>query len=414
MGSCDQCYLWAEDSKIDEIYEDVEKNVDMNSLFSKTSVVILTANKYEKNILHKCVNDKTSKKIMRLGIKLNIASEQFNELNAYWFEYKGNSILHLHSNVTGAYTIGGSADITRWVLSNDYLFPTIIISFGVCFGNDESQLSIGDVVISRKIYPYFVGAKINGNELYVVDDNIFSISATLYKKINQLKENNKFAPLEFDVRIRNYITGEAVINSQDAKKRFINITTQSIDAGEMEGYGIFKECRSGGYNVPCLVIKSICDWGIEKNFDENNQSLIEELKDSINETAYKDVNFNATLVLKTLKDRIQAYSSYCAFLVFSIMAENNTFEHSIYGELRKILKLYNGEATSCDKIKSMIQDILSQNHMGYKISDQFLHRCIMLLQEEGIIQCDSECFSQNNKFDSCVNDERNSCIYLKK
>ncbi len=418
MDLCDKCYLLAEDIKIDEIYEDVEKDVDINSLFSKTSIVLLTANKYEKNILHKQVSDFTFQKIKRLEIKLNIASEQFSELYAYWFEYKGNSILHLHSNVTGAYTIGGSADITRWVLSNDYLFPTIIISFGICFGNDESKSSLGDVIISKKIYPYFVGAKINGNDLNVVDDNIFAISSTLNKKVKQLIENNKFSSFEFNVKFGNYITGEAVVNSKNGKKKFVSITTQQIEAGEMEGYGVFKECRSGGYNVPCVVIKSICDWGEEKNFDENNQTIIEELKDSLFKFANKKVGVNETMVLKTLlktlKNRIQAYSCFCAFRVFSLMAENSTFEHSVYSELKKLLISYNGKTTSCDKIRNMIQDILSQKEMGYKTSNQFPHRCIMLFREDGVIQCDNECVSEKNNTDFCVNDECNSCIYLLK
>lgn len=35
----------------------------------------------------------------------------------------------------------------------------------------------------------------------------------------------------------------------------------------MEGYGLFKECSTIPNLVPCLIVKSICDWRAMKNFD---------------------------------------------------------------------------------------------------------------------------------------------------
>lgn len=412
MKECDSCYHSAEDEKIDEIYEDINDIIYINTLFAKTSIVLLTANKYEKNILHKKIRKYNDNTIKRIRVKLDIKCESYyNELYAYWFMFGNYSILHIHSNVTGAYTLGGSADITRWILANPYLFPNIIISFGVCFGTKEDKCKIGDVIISKKLYPYFIGAKIKGERLDVVDDNAFSINSTLLNDIKLLSENNKFNNLNFSVYFNNYITGEAVVSSYDIRDKFVQTTSQEILAGDMEGYGLFKECKSDNYSIPCMIIKSICDWGAEKNFDANDSEVIQQLRDAINK--YSKEVVNETEIIETLKDRLQAYAASNAFEVLRIMLENNLFGDSLLCELKKWFNNHTGISTSCMIVKKAIYEIPNFKNMGFKYFDKFVHRCLMILENEGIIECIQLCKTEINKNDICLTESNDAAITIR-
>lgn len=411
---CDRNYMLAEDENIYKIYDDVSSNTEKNSLFTRTSIVLLTANKYERNILHKRIHLLTKKNVKRIEIELLTASDRFNKAYAYWFEWNDYSILHIHANMTGSYTIAGSADVTKWILSNKYLYPGIIISFGVCFGTNENKNELGDVIIAKKVYPYFIGAKLNGDDLHVVDDNVFAIDSDLYNKIKDLKNNNVFNKLHFHVYFENYITGEAVVSSQNERDKYTNITTQEVYAGEMEGYGLFKECKSSKFNVPCMVLKSICDWGTDKNFNENDKNVLIEFSTKISQksSATNDIEEDIKL-LKSLKDRIQAFSANCAFDALEVIINREILDKAMFDRLRSYILTYKGLATTCKKLRETTCDIARNLKFGYTLSECFIHRCLMLLEEEGLIQCDIECISDYNEQDNCNQPTRDASIEIK-
>ena len=61
----------------------------------------------------------------------------------------------------------------------------------------------------------------------------------------------------FKVSFGNIITGEAVVNNQKEKLKAIERAYGcDITAGEMEGYGLAKECIYYSH-IPCLIIKAI-------------------------------------------------------------------------------------------------------------------------------------------------------------
>lgn len=82
---CDRYYDEAEDSKISGLYFIEKENSNIDSFLIKTAVVILTANKYEKNLLHKNVYKKNSKKIARFNIELPTAYNNHNKIYGYFF-----------------------------------------------------------------------------------------------------------------------------------------------------------------------------------------------------------------------------------------------------------------------------------------------------------------------------------------
>lgn len=321
----------------------------------------------------------------------------------------------MHANVTGSYTIGGCADLIRWVLSNKYLLPTAIVSLGICFGTQEKENKLGDVIIAKKVYPYFVGSKINNEELYVVDDNMFNMSYDLSNEIQSLIDNNQFSELIFNVDFENYMTGEAVISSEKARNKFNNITTQKIYAGDMEGYGLFRECNDNGCNIPCIIIKSICDWGIEKNFDEQNEEILKEFETVIagSLSIKDDKKDEKEFLLKTLKNRIQAFSANCAFETFDVILNKQIFQCSVVETLKKWLKTYNGVATTCREFNLRINSIIDYYGIGLTKSPFYLHRCLMILEDEGLIQCDSECRLKSEN-DICIKKNNDAAVNISK
>nr|MBQ4455582.1 hypothetical protein [Clostridia bacterium] len=161
-SACDQTYKKATAPNISCIYEDGGQlllSPRLNEL-AKVSIVILTANKFEKNILHQEIYKKTNIKILSFTIELFESPKKHNITDAYLFEWNGYTIFHIGCRVTGSYTLGGCADAIRYCINSPYIFPTAFVSFGICFGCREEKDHLCDTVISRKVYPYFIGAKI--------------------------------------------------------------------------------------------------------------------------------------------------------------------------------------------------------------------------------------------------------------
>ena len=343
-NECDRLYDIAKSETIIDIYEKTTELSEINTLFAKTDLLILTANKYERNMLHSLSYLETNERIKEIDLTLNTASKLFNQVSAYSFSIYGYTVLNIHSRVTGAYTNGGAADVIRYMLSSEYLFPAAVISFGICFGMKERKASLGDVVLSKKVYPYFIGAKVKGEQLAVTDDNMFSIQGDLAKALEDLEGKNQLnkSALGFDVVFGNYITGEAVVSSAKYRERYEKTTTQPIDAGDMEAYGVFKECNTPPYSIPCIVVKAICDWAIEKNYNVNDQDVIADyckivLKcnvENLNEERHKEI----IDTIGSLMDRLQAYAAGNSFAVLRLLLNNSVFGHSAYYSFINIIR----------------------------------------------------------------------------
>lgn len=375
--ACDMNYNNAENANIGKIYDEI---VDMNiihSFFVETSFVVITANKYEKNILHNNIFKLQNEKIKKISIDLFPQRESKHETYAYCFKWQEYIVLHIEAQSTGSYAIGGSADIVRYIIDNKYLVPKGIISLGICFGADENKYQIGDVVISRKVYPYFIGSKIQEEGYFVSDDNVFSVDSGLNAKINFIIDKNSFSELKNAVYFGNYITGEAVVSRKKARDEFVQQTKQTVIAGEMEGYGLFKECKGTYYSIPCLIIKSICDWAVMKNF---------ETKDIFKRICNEN-QFVSEKEQESLKDRLQAYSANQAFKVLDILVRNNIFGESIMSSVIRYIKEFPGHAIYADKIKNEICKIAKKSVGNVNIEDKFVIGVIKELLERELISC---------------------------
>lgn len=372
---CDTQYALAERNDFGEMYEKIDEQHTIKVLFSKVAIVIMTANKYEKNVLHHHIFASQKEKIKKIEIKLFPKNESGVETYAYWFQWQNYTVLHIEAQQTGSYTLGGAADIVRYIINSQSIYPMAVISFGICFGADENKYSLGDVAISKKVYPYFMGAKIEDTGYFVPDDNMFRVNSLLSARIGSIMDENAFSKTACNVYFGNYITGEAVVSREKARDEFVNIIKEKIIAGEMEGYGLFKECNGYAHSIPCLIIKSISDWAVAKNFDT--------------EEIFKRIGNNAVTPKEqeTLKDRIQAFAVFQAYHVVNIMlSKKDIFENSVYDKLVCFMDKLQSQVIMMGDIREEVQKIVTKN-TKMQVSDSFITTLISNLNTDGWINC---------------------------
>ena len=217
------------------------------------------------------------------------------------------------------------------------------------------------------MYPYFISAKVNEIGLTVTDNNIFEINNQLSTRLRFLKEKGFFESCK--MKYGNIITGEAVINNAIIKEIFTRAATnQPVLGGEMEGYGVFKECQGFKHSIPCMVIKAICDWGVVKNIDDKTGANIE---------------------LKNIKDKLQAYAANCAYKVLSKMFLPNAslFRDSVlYCVSKKIQnkKENNSHSLNSDMWENIKNEVLAE--FNKKISYDCSELLLSILQKKQIIK----------------------------
>lgn len=335
-AECDKKYADAVDKNEFNIYEEIEDIHLRDQFFIKTEVVILTANDFEKNILHLNATRAKQQKIYHHIINSCNNPRRPLDINIYFFELGDFHILHMEGRQTGSYSMGGSADIVRYVLKNEYCYPSVIISYGICFGNDYHKMEIGDTIIADKLYPYFISAKIDEKFFLVKDNNIFNIDTQLATRIQYLK-GRRILNEKDHVFYGNMVTGEAVISNALMKDIFIKAATnQPVLGGEMEGYGLFKECQGFECLIPCMIIKSICDWGVYKNLDDDE---------------VRNIN---------LKDKLQAYAADQAYKVLEILLKKDSrmFGISIYEQIKQLIfkpDIWESEIITLPLLKDMLE-----------------------------------------------------------
>lgn len=300
---------------------DVLADTDFDALFPLVSSVILTANKIECDSLNYIFSQQENGVLQRRKHSLPIFNRNdFGAPEAYIFKLHSSFILHLRAYETGANTPGGSTDLVRYISRHPLLRPSSIISFGICYGRDLNTQEIGDVIIPKKLYPWSIGQKISEEKFTIKHDNFnlwledkFS-SSKIYSSLQDfcngedgryvtgslalcsVEQSAHICNFSTKVTLGNMSTGEAVVSSAKAKK-FIqqSMHNEKELGGEMEGYGLAKECIYYA-NIPCFIIKAICDWGEAKNID---QVLMQE-------------NIPSP---PNLKDKLQAYAAFCAGIV---------------------------------------------------------------------------------------------------
>lgn len=248
---------------------------DLDKTLNECSVLILTANKIEQNIL----TYKLYQEINRDsggGVRLK---EIYADGCVYQFAtIQEINIVHIHPNSTSSFTQSGSANAIRSALNR--FRPKLVVSLGVAFGIDCTREHFGDVLLSSAIIPYDVFNKdtngditLRSNDFYKTHEALNAWDVLMRTKHFSLEDKAQTRKsliqekLEFDWKFGTMLSGGSVLSNEVKQQALLRaaekVGENEIIGGEMEGIGIYFECENP--KIPCIVIKGICDWGAEKN-----------------------------------------------------------------------------------------------------------------------------------------------------
>lgn len=266
-------------------------------------VLIVTANENERDILHyRIARECKEPKITRI-IYRNVAYFIF-----HWGAYK---VAHVHQHEMGSDRNGGMRRTLEEVFS--IFRPNVVFSMGVAFGIDPTTQNIGDVLVSHKVFPY------SENK---VRDNIILPDRSQDKVIDSwldVRFVNTTGFLE-GVTYGSILSGGSVLSSDEDKARICRAYSKQdfVVGGEMEGSALFQLCAS--YDIPCAVIKGICDWGSRKNgIYSDDFDAVKEDKERISEARKKEAH---------LKTCAQAFAMTQVFEKCDVLFQDPTlFSH---------------------------------------------------------------------------------------
>ena len=167
----------------------------------------------------------------------------------------------------------GTSNADATILCGDIIkevSPFAVIMVGIAFGADESKQKIGDVLVSKHILNY--DSRKERGELSVYKEPPKEVGFQLLNAFRsysygtlkwdyplEIKESERFKIIEGAI-----LTGSALIDDYDFRKKLLlDFSQYEPIGGEMEGYGIYSQCRLNGVSE-WIIVKAICDWGHNK------------------------------------------------------------------------------------------------------------------------------------------------------
>lgn len=247
----DNAYSSYEDGKSEKIFKSRFQLMDeskMKRYFKHCKILIVTANPIEKATLHNCICKKNPKqKIIRFICDSNVY---------YLFKWGKYWVVHVHQHHTGANKDLGMNTTIHEALK--YIKPNVIFSLGVAFGVDYKTQNIGDVLVSRQLFPYSE----NKRDGEMIKPDRGQDKTIDYWLDVRFANANGFLD---EVTYGGILSGGSVMSSSTEKDKICTAYSENdfVIGGEMEGSGLFQ--TSYFTDIPCAVIKGICDWGVAKN-----------------------------------------------------------------------------------------------------------------------------------------------------
>lgn len=338
-------------SRIGEVEDGIEEigNDELHRMLSRTHLLILTATRTEIEAMH---YELSRMNVIRCKIYKNPLMYYFADLEHY-------NIVYLCAGDIGSGTKYGSHQTLQSVFS-EYT-PKLVFSVGVGFGMYPNTQSIGDVLVSSRVLSYNESTKLKDGGFMIKKPQTFDTCNDLLSRLCRrfsIQSDN-----EISIQIGNIVTGASVVDDSQVKKNILiearkhgysKGNNNEILGGEMEGWGLYDECTVR--QVPCAIIKGICDWGEGKNAlntlleDEDLREKVAPLIGGIE---------NEERINDAIKDCMQTYAAIKAIKAF-IHLTNDSFlltgivfsEHSI-SAIRQQDRVVNWYMTMVDRIRSV-------------------------------------------------------------
>lgn len=281
---------------------------EFEHVMGKSDILILTANSVETNTVIRCLSRECESD--------KNGSKQLHAMTVEGFVVRFGSIgkvkvVCMQQGDTASFTEGGSFKAIQCI--EKWFKPKLVVSLGVAFGADPLKYEFGDVLVSDAIVSYDEKNRvesgefrIDGKAIHFVDSHLI---ASWRNPLSCRQFPRKAKVGEFCWDCGGMLSGGTLFNDNVAKQKVLEaatkVYTRKIVGGEMEGSGIW--CASDK-KIPWVVIKGICDWGLQKN-------------------SWGDIVQNMGYTNDLVKDCVQAMATENAFLAleYLIKYDSNVF-----------------------------------------------------------------------------------------
>lgn len=289
----------------------------LDEMLSVCKVLILTANYVEGVTVTRCLINYNSAECLYKIIDGDLVY-QFATINDI-------HIVHVWPRNTSSFTIHGSYNALTAALKR--FTPQYVFAVGVAFGADAENQKLGDVLVSSELLFYDAFNKYTDGELKLSPSEVASVGNEILTGCAFLQEDAP-GPAHFTYNgspLGNYmwykgamLSGGTVLSDANGKQlltKAANAIGQDIIGGEMEGIGVYFACK-GTENPPSFVIvKGICDWGVNKNgwlfaakeLEKNSnkhKGITKRIKNTVQAYACENAFRTALFMISELKDTL--------------------------------------------------------------------------------------------------------------
>lgn len=285
-----------------------EPSALLQERLENSPILVLTANQVEANMMVRLLSKESSKSEGITTITADSCKFQFGMIADI-------RVVHVQAKDMSSFTKHGSFSTIESILKR--YRPQLVVSLGVAFGKDATKQNISDVLICKKLFQYDSSNKYSGGTIkfngtpYETDSDLMCRWVDLLEYEEFPEEERSLGTEKFNWYCGTMLSGGSVVDDAEQKVKLLeaaeSMGMEDVVGGEMEGSGVYLACISE--KIPCIVIKGICDWGVNKNTWDDVLKDVKTPPDN-----------------KTVKNSIQALSFTNAFLTLKyLLGYDSTF-----------------------------------------------------------------------------------------
>lgn len=178
-------------------------------------------------------------------------------------EINGYDVIVVRTEM-GTQSAGASTLVTSDAIA--VFRPAYVIMPGIAFGLQQAKQKIADVLVAASVIDYDTSKIAGGNTMS--RGASYPSSAELFAKAREVGAGR------VDVHYGQVVCGSKVVNDPVFRDGLLTRYPDAI-GGEMEGIGVASACHRE--NIPWLLAKAICDWGVVKTDDHQTDAATKSL-----------------------------------------------------------------------------------------------------------------------------------------
>lgn len=147
-----------------------EAKTILQGKLESSPILLITANRVEANMMVRCLSDVSRENGDML---LTITDEG---CKFHFGTIAGKNVVHVQPKDMSSFTRDGSFSTIESILKR--YKPQLVVSVGVAFGADAQKQNLGDVIVSKRLFPYDSSNKYS--------DGSIKLNGSLYETNSQL------------------------------------------------------------------------------------------------------------------------------------------------------------------------------------------------------------------------------------